>query len=294
MTDYRSFSKKYHSKGNKQLSRDEVEAYVKARMPATKAAIVAVLQEISSSIPFEIQSFVDYGAGPAAGLLAAKEIFPGIEKAVLIEKNPHMIERGRSLVDAEWIVEDLIDVKKVDADLALFSYSLGELKNGKKILERAFSGAKVLVVIEPGTPDGYQAILNARKTLIELGGYMIAPCPHMRACPMEGNDWCHFSVRLERTREHKHLKGGERGWEDEKYSYVAFAKEEVSLAENRIVRHPQKGKGHVSLELCGQKGLETRVVTKKQGVLYKRARKVQWGRSWEAKEDRDISQDHIH
>lgn len=290
--NYRSLSKKYHSKGNKQLSRDEVEAYVKARMPATKAAIVAVFQEISSRLPTEIQLFADYGAGPGTGLLAAREVFPGIEKAVLIEKNPYMIAAGKKLVDAEWIVEDLRDVKGIDADLALFSYSLGELKNGKKILERAFSSAKVLIVIEPGTPDGYEAILNARKTLIELGGHMIAPCPHMRACPMEGNDWCHFSARLERTREHKHLKGGDRGWEDEKYSYVAFAKQEAVVAENRIVRHPQKGKGHVTLQLCGQNGLENRVITKKQTALYKRARKAQWGNSLEAKEDQDTCPDH--
>lgn len=94
---------------------------------------------------------------------------------------------------------------------------------------------------------------------------------------MEGTDWCHFSTRLQRTKEHKLAKGAELGWEDEKFSYVAFSKETTYPASGRVVRHPQKPKGMVSLQICGQNGLEEVIVTQKQKDAYKVARKIKWG-----------------
>ena len=71
-----------------------------------------------------------------------------------------------------------------------------------EVLKKAWDAAKVLVIVEPGTPRGFENILKAREQLIQWGGKMIAPCPHVKQCPMK-DKWCHFSVRLERTREHR-------------------------------------------------------------------------------------------
>ena len=107
---------------------------------------------------------------------------------------------------------------------------------------------------------------------------MAAPCPHALACPMVGGDWCHFAARLERTALHRKLKGGSLGYEDEKFSYVAFSKEVVELPPSRILSEPARHSGHVSLKLCTKaEGLQQPIISKKQGELYKQSRKAAWG-----------------
>src|SRR5690606_27604170 len=100
---------------------------------------------------------------------------------------------------------------------------------------------------EPGTPAGYQRILAARDRLRQRGAALAAPCPHDAACPMAGRDWCHFAVRLDRSRLHRHLKGAALGWEDEKFSYVVAVPPgapDPRRASARIVRRPRKETGH--------------------------------------------------
>jgi ribosomal protein RSM22 (predicted rRNA methylase) len=274
---YDSISNKYRQTGGGNLSSKEVEAYCIARMPATYAAVSSVLKEVQGRIPTAPTSFLDLGAGPGTGLLAAQEIFPEIEKATLVEKNEFMIQHGKTTANGNWIQADLHSFAPTPHDMVLFAYSFGEISGQVEVLKRAWDAAKILVIVEPGTPRGFEHILQARNRLIEWGGKIIAPCPHMRQCPMQGGDWCHFSVRLERSREHRQLKGGELGWEDEKFSYVAFSKEENQPASARILRHPLKQTGNVGLRLCTQEGLVEKTISKKQGPLYKQARRAKWG-----------------
>lgn len=276
---YSSLSKKYRSSGKGDLSKGEVEAYLAARMPATQAAIGWVLSEIVQRISCPIERLLDLGAGMGAGTLAARELLE-LKKMTLIEKNLAMIAKGKELIEGEWVAKDLGAYLPEKADLALFGYSYGELSQAERLLllERVFAKCQMVVIVEPGTPKGYANVLEARKKLIELGGKMIAPCPHVKPCPMEGKDWCHFSVRLERSREHQLAKGGKVGYEDEKFSYIAMGKSEANVAEARIVRHPLKRGGHVALQLCTEnKGLIEKTISKKEGELYKWARKAVWG-----------------
>jgi len=139
----------------------------------------------------------------------------------------------------------------------------------------------VLVVIEPGTPKNFSTIAQIRTQLIKGGGRPIAPCPHANACPMAvANDWCHFAVRLERTAEHRHLKSGTLGFEDEKFSYLAFSKEAVSMPLSRIVRHPEIHGGHIRLTLCTAEGLKSTIVTRSEKESFRAARKENWGDEW--------------
>ena len=271
---YKKISNQYRREGKGQLNASEVEAYVKGRMPATKAAIKKVFEEIASKV--QVKTLLDIGAGPGTGALAALEVFPdlsGLEGVTLIEKNPEMIQN----LEATIIQEDALRARFPKVDLALFGYSYGEMED-RALLEKAWEAARVVVIVEPGTPRGYETIMRARDILIELGGVMLVPCPHRRECPLRGTgDWCHFSVRLQRSKEHRALKEGTLGWEDEKFSYVAFTKEVVEEGGARILRHPLKHKGHTVFELCTEEGLEKRVVSKKQGPLYKEAKKLKWG-----------------
>ena len=94
-------------------------------------------------------------------------------------------------------------------------------------------------------------------------------------------DWCHFSQRVERTSQHRQLKGGALGYEDEKFSYLIAAKNAAPSTGARIVRHPGKHSGHVKLALCTAQGqIENRTITRSSKEAYKRARKAEWGDLW--------------
>jgi ribosomal protein RSM22 (predicted rRNA methylase) len=140
-----------------------------------------------------------------------------------------------------------------------------------------------LILVEPGTPRGFSCIRNARDQILSLGGTILAPCPHGLACPLKANDWCHFSVRIPRSRLHRYLKAGSLGYEDEKYSYLIASKKPFSLPRPcRILRHPQKQSGHVRLSLCTSSGsAEETTVTRSNQEFYRKARDAFWGGTWE-------------
>jgi ribosomal protein RSM22 (predicted rRNA methylase) len=226
---------------------------------------------------------------------SAAEIFPSIETFNLVERDRKILEAGRRLAqssqmqavrEAVWLPSDLADNPAAAADLVVISYVLGELapRQRRSAIELAWSRAKqMLVVIAPGTPGDFQTILDARAQLIELGAHVLAPCPHESACPMEGgSDWCHFAQRLERTSDHRRLKSGALGYEDEKFSYLIATRGVPARAMARILRHPQKHSGHVQLRLCTGSGLVQMTVTKSQKESYRRARKAEWGDPWSA------------
>jgi ribosomal protein RSM22 (predicted rRNA methylase) len=266
-------------------------AYLLSRLPATYAAIRRVFLEIRERIPeIGFDDLVDLGGGHGAVLWAASEVFPTLQKATIIEQDQGLIVTGKKLAQsssqniiktATWCNEDLLKLESFhSADLVVMSYALGELPENshRDIVQKMWCAAKkAVVLIEPGTMAGFERIREARSELIALGGYLVAPCPHALACPMPPGDWCHFSERLERTREHRIAKQGTLGYEDEKYSYVVAAKFPVVLPEARVLRHPLKRSGHVHLTLCTPEGLQHKTLSRRDGDLYKKARKLEWG-----------------
>ena len=271
-------------------------AYLAVRMPATYAAISRVFAEIKLRAPqTEIASLLDLGAGPGTTLFAAAETFPHLQHATLVEADSGWLNVGKRLAEqsdspaihqAQWLTQDLRSGLSCQAhDLVVISYTLGELPQAaaEAVLNKAWKCAgKFLVLIEPGTRRGFAAIDAARSSLIANQAAIVAPCPHHFACPMAfAEDWCHFSQRVERTSQHRQLKGGALGYEDEKFSYLVAAKTYSPSAEARIVRHPGKHSGHVQLALCTAEGkIENRTITRSSKEAYKRARKAEWGESW--------------
>jgi ribosomal protein RSM22 (predicted rRNA methylase) len=269
-------------------------SYIATRMPATYAAIFYVLQEIKRRMPhLQVKSLLDLGAGPGTGMWAACDVFPELEQVTLIEKDTALASLGKRLASsrthaafqkANWQSEDLEQIKSLPVhDLVLLSYSIGELAEEKQrlLLAACWEAAKsVLAVIEPGTPAGFGRIRMLRSQLIESGCQMVAPCPHRLACPMPPDDWCHFAQRVERSSMHRRLKGGSLGHEDEKFSYVAVAKEACVLPQARILRHPLRRSGHSIFMLCTAEGLKQETVSKRTPELYKKARDLEWGDSF--------------
>ena len=138
------------------------------------------------------------------------------------------------------------------------------------------------MIVEPGTPDGYARIIEARDRLIAAGLTVAAPCPHSEACPIEpGTDWCHFSARVSRSSLHRQVKGGSLPYEDEKFSYVVATR----FADRAGTRpgHPQaadpQGAGAAG-PLHPRRGTARSTVTKRHGELYRAARDTAWGDAW--------------
>ena len=285
-------------------------AYLLTRLPATYAAIHAVLREVKERMAdLEIRSLLDLGAGPGTAMWAAAEIFSELEQVTLIEQSNGFIRLGQkfaasapsaAIQSARWVEADLKhETQLPEHDLVVISYALGELPSTSRsqlLLSAWRAATKVIAVIEPGTPRGFEVILQARDEMLAQKAHLVAPCPHEKQCPMSlcgttvpgcispaskmKQDWCHFAQRLERTSLHRKLKAGELGYEDEKFSYIAAARQAVPQVEARIIRHPIQLKGHIKLELCTRKSLKQETVTRSQGGAFKRARKVKWGDSW--------------
>lgn len=271
-------------------------AYLAVRFPATYAAICRVFAEMKSRAPQEeIATLLDLGAGPGTALFGAAEEFHALQHATLVEGDGAWIAMGKRLaaeprwqnaLKVQWLKQDLRSGLSCEThDLVVISYTLGELPQAavEAVLNKAWKCAgKFLVIIEPGTRRGFAAANAARSALIANAAHIFAPCPHAGACPMAAaGDWCHFSQRVERTSQHRQLKGGDLGYEDEKFSYLVAAKNNSPAAGARIVRHPGKHSGHVQLALCTPQGwIENRTVTRSSKEAYKRARKAEWGDVW--------------
>ena len=260
-------------------------AYLLTRLPATFAANAYVFREVARLIPqLEPMTLLDLGSGPGTAMWAAREIWPSLHDFTLVENNRDFQQLGSRLAlpinNVNWTASDVSTLPDFPpADLVVLSYSLAEFKSPQKIIDKAWSAArKALIIIEPGTPKNFSLVAATRAQLIDSGAHLIAPCPHANACPMAAtNDWCHFAVRVERTSEHRQLKRATLGYEDEKFSYLAFSKYPTSRAESRIVRHPAIHSGHIQLTLCAPEGLKKETVTRSDKEKFRAARRAAWG-----------------
>jgi ribosomal protein RSM22 (predicted rRNA methylase) len=254
---------------------DAIAAYLVTRMPATYAAAYKVLEELRG---LPVTSVLDIGSGTGAAALAARAHFPEASPITLVERDPSLAEIALGfLPGAKAIHGDLAHMAAMPPhDLVIAGWSLGELST--PIAKKLWEAARVaLVVIEPGTPRGAEVIRGVREELLASGARMAAPCPAEMPCPLAAPDWCHFAARVERSSLHRRIKEGRLGYEDEKYSYVAFVREQIALPAARVLRHPHHHPGLIELELCTPAGIEKRRVTKRDREAFRAARKAEWG-----------------
>ncbi|MEU1629048.1 small ribosomal subunit Rsm22 family protein [Streptomyces sp. NPDC020096] len=273
----------------------DVAAYAAYRMPATFEAVRAALGAFRARAgQWSPKTHVDIGGGTGAATWAVADAWPeGGHATTVLDWAQPALDLGRTLAaeaphpalrQAEWRRQPIgAALTLPDSDLITISYVLGELTDADResVVAAAARGAQAVLVIEPGTPEGYRRILHARQQLIDAGLSVVAPCPHDGNCPVQSPDWCHFAARVNRSSLHRQVKGGSLPYEDEKFSYVAAMREHAAPAPNRIVRHPQIRKGQVLLDLCTRdEGLRRVTVSKRHGDLYRAARDAEWGEAW--------------
>jgi len=277
--------------GRRHLADDRAAlAYLAARLPATYAAVRASLEAVAAARPdFAPATALDVGAGPGTALWAAADCWSGLADVLLIEASPAIRAWGERLAAGAgparvaWRTAD-IDNGLADCaprDLVTLAYVLGEIAPERRdaLIDRLWQLAGgVLVIVEPGTPSGWQRILAARERVIAGGGSIVAPCPHASACPLVPPDWCHFVQRVARSRVHRQVKSADVPWEDEKFIYLAASRTPGLPFASRVIARPRAASGRVALKLCRDDGTaDERLVTRREGAAFKAARRVDWG-----------------
>lgn len=270
-------------RGERLLSDDtDALVYAHSRMPATYAAALSVMKSIRERMDARPKTMLDAGAGTGSAALAAASVFD-LSSAVCLERESAMLKVGKALCpSAIWQLQDLRDrIDCESAEMVISAYALGEMTGEDRIAaaKRLYAKAlKYLVIIEPGTPKGAESIKEVRSALAGLGAHIIAPCPSGGACPLENGEWCAFSARVERMRLHRLMKGGDAPYEDEKFCYICFSREEAPEgAVSRVLRHPYIEKGRITVRLCEKGGVKDRIITKKENAAFKAARKCEAG-----------------
>lgn len=264
-------------------------AYLTTRLPATFAAIAASLAALAETLPgLHPRSVLDIGAGPGTATWAAASTWESLAEAVLVEASPAIREVGARLAGAlplrcAWRAEGLADGLRQcpGGDLVVMAYVLDELAPSLRapLIARLWELAgKAVLIVEPGTTEGWKRILAARDQLIAAGAQILAPCPHHRPCPLSPPDWCHFAARVARSRLHRAAKAGTVPWEDEKFIYLAAARSDSGARQARVLAPPQHAKPGVQLKLCPPSGaLATRTIPRRDAAAFKVARKLDWG-----------------
>lgn len=261
--------------------KEDALAYALTRMPATTQVLIRCLQEIPDFTT--LSSILDIGAGTGSLLWALSQLPQSslLTKLTLVERNPVMLGLAQDLSNSLSLksnptfkhgsLETLNPIPT--ADLITLNYVCNEvpLSQLEKALPKLWESThKHLLFIDPGTPENFKKMLRVRALLQDLGAHISAPCGHQAACPLaESETWCHFGVRLSRSKTQKYLKNGEAPFENEKYVYLLVSKEPKESPYNRILSKQQKGKRGLALDLCTHSGRQTHLVPKNT--------KLSWG-----------------
>lgn len=259
-------------------AKDEILAYSAVRMPATFGAVSRALELALENFDGEISSMLDAGAGTGAAAIAAQAL-TDCEDILCLERDRNMLELGKLFAEnARWLERDITDGITERADLVICAYCLNELpeKQRRSVTAALASAAdKLLLIVEPGTPKSFEQICQTRAQLIEMGLHIQAPCPTNGICPLPEADWCHFTARIARSKLHKQLKNADVPYEDEKFCFLAAAKEpldEQAAQISRILRRPIIESGKITLRLCSSDGITDKIITR-SSPLFKQARK---------------------
>ncbi|GLH80463.1 hypothetical protein SSBR45G_53720 [Bradyrhizobium sp. SSBR45G] len=287
-------SESYRSGGNSGTITSDADAiaYAIVRMPATYAAVVASLNAVMQASPdFAPTSLLDVGAGPGTASLAAAEAFSSLKSFDAIDANPALRSLALALAGETMRLRDLAYTlgparalleRAERADLVIASYMIGELTDAERsaVVEALWARTRdTLLIVEPGTPAGYQRVIAARDRLIAASAHVAAPCPHAAACPLIAPDWCHFVQRLARSRAHRELKGADVPFEDEKFSFIALTRQPVARRPAaRVLAPPLVTKIAATVKLCQADGSAAIVgIPRRDKPAFAAARRWDWG-----------------
>ena len=272
-------------------TKEQVLSYISGRMIETAVIVDDVLNKVClvSNFKNDIKTVLDVGSGTGSCLWALSN-FLNKASVIALEKEELMIEYAKQLnkglsCDIEYIQSDVLNKKTENinsCDLVIESFMLNELKEMDRIKAVDYMCEKAndyIIMVEPGTPKSYERMMEIRKYVLSKGFNLILPCLHGGECGLK-NDYCNFSVRVERTKTSRQIKNGTLNYEDEKYFYLVFRKENKRAGgySSVILRRPVYRKGCVDLKLCLKEGeIKSRTVTKSDRENYRKAKDFKHG-----------------
>lgn len=264
-------------------------AYAAVRLPATYRVLLRLLGDLDQfAMSFVPTTLIDLGTGPGSALLAANEFWPELTMHA-VEREAAFASVARSLLgskqaaDVSWEIADFARLQ-IDRsfDIVVSSYALGELQGAtrRRLLQQMVQCCEgYILVVEPGTPAGFESLLDVRSFLVDNGYRIVAPCGSQLKCP---SSWCHFSLKLPRSKIHRVLKGGQLAYEFEHYCYVLATKTGHFRQVPSILEMPKISKSSVRFRVCKDGELcDIEVGRREQPHLYKRCKKMEWGDRFE-------------
>lgn len=208
-------------------------AFAAALMPSMYSATLHVLSETAKRLPkWTPTQVIDFGSGTSSVAWALAHVYvwkrnetlryAGIDQAkpmqwlaadCLKHLPPHISTRlylSDFLSTANPSPLDTITSSSSydpSRSLAITAFTLSEithpLKRQSAVEKMWQSGAEMIIIIDRGTPSGFNLVADARAQLLALSkkstdqhGHVVAPCPHDKPCPLRfSQDFCHFSQR---------------------------------------------------------------------------------------------------
>ncbi|KAG7454991.1 hypothetical protein MATL_G00251760 [Megalops atlanticus] len=188
---------------------DLAVVYLAARLAGGYAAVRRVLNEVKKRDPsFTPQSLLDFGSGVGTVLWAVRSVWGEAEReSVCVDSSAAMnsladlLLRGGSdredpLIKQVYFRQFLPVSPKVQYDLVVSAFALSELTSQKERRETVLTlwrkTNSFLVLVENGTKDGHQVLMEARDAVLtgkdkvtfdSRTPHMFAPCPHQMPCP---------------------------------------------------------------------------------------------------------------
>jgi ribosomal protein RSM22 (predicted rRNA methylase) len=280
----------------------DVLGYAALLLPATYAQLWGAMRAAAARIPgWRPATMLDMGSGPGTAIWAAAEHWLSLSSAVAQEYEQAFINLGRDLArsatapllgNIRWEAADVRavpDGRPRRFDLVTIGHVLNEIEPEERaaVIAAAWRMTDgMLLIVEPGTPEGFALVRALRDQLLGEGAQTIAPCAHDLPCPLAG-DWCHFPQRIARPEFQRRARAAASQWEEAKFAYVAlarFAPERPIWA--RTIREPEWNKAFASVKLSTRDGEIVRQrALKRNRDAFRRLKELPWGAALAAPEE---------
>ncbi|XP_059419375.1 methyltransferase-like protein 17, mitochondrial isoform X3 [Carassius carassius] len=268
--------------------------YMAARLAGGYAAVLRALNEIKKRDPlFVPYSLLDFGSGLGTCSWASHTLWgDSLKEYVCVDSSGDMNTLAEQLLSGGSEVDNPV-IKQVyfrqflpvsptvQFDLVIAAFSLSELATLDERLNVIFTlwrkTNSYLVLVENGTKDGHQILMEARDTILKCTHEL--PCPKLikhHVVPCNFTQF-YYSLSLSRSQERQ----------QEKFSYLIIsrsAEEKVQKSEHwdmtRLIAKVHRRPRHVQCQLCCANGelKQLAVTAHRHGKdMYRCARSSDWG-----------------
>ncbi|XP_017543343.1 methyltransferase-like protein 17, mitochondrial [Pygocentrus nattereri] len=285
--------------------------FMAARLAGGYAAVMRALNEIKKRDPlFAPRSLLDFGSGLGTALWASHTHWgDALKEYVCVDASGAMNRLAEQLLtgggDTDTPLVKHVYFRqffpvspKVQSDLVVAAFSLSELASQKEredtVLTLWRKTNSYLVLVENGTKEGHQILMEARDVLLKKEEKVIhdsrrpvvfAPCTHERTCPKllkQPVVPCNFLQPY-----HPLPLPGNADWEEERFSYLIVSREareapgeREGVEWGRLTAPVHRRTRHVQCQICCSSGeLKQLAVTARQHGrdAYRCARSSNWG-----------------